>query len=104
VSIFGDARRWRSRRCAQNADRGGSLPFGVGDALSETGNAGEIAAKVCLIGQPVALGHRAVLRISAGARLVSESWSSREVVARENLQRELGHLRAIVAKIEWLLG
>jgi hypothetical protein len=73
-------------------------------ALSETGNADEIAAKVCLIGQPVALGHRAVLRISAGARLVSETWSSREVVARENLQRELGHLSAIVAKIEWLLG
>jgi hypothetical protein len=73
-------------------------------ALSETGNAGEIAAKVCLIGQPVALGHRAVLRISAGARLVSETWSSREEVARENLQRELGYLGSIVAKIEWLLG
>jgi hypothetical protein len=73
-------------------------------ALSVTGNAGEIAAKVCLIGQPVALGNRAVLRISAGARLVSEAWSSGEAVARENLQRELGHLGAIVAKIEWLLG
>jgi hypothetical protein len=73
-------------------------------ALSETKNAGEIAAKVCLIGQPVALGDRAVLRISAGARLVSETWSPCEAVARENLQRELGRLVAIIAKIEWLLG
>jgi len=77
-----------------------------GDGVPATaqGCAPEIAAKVCLIGQPVALGHRAVLRISAGARLVSETWSPREEVARENLQRELGHLSAIVAKIEWLLG
>ncbi|WP_244562100.1 hypothetical protein [Bradyrhizobium lablabi] len=78
-------------------------------ALSEPGDAGEIAAKVCLIGQPVALGHgdrhpAAALRISAGARLVSEAWSPREDVARGNLQRELGHVGTIVAKIEWLLG
>jgi hypothetical protein len=73
-------------------------------ALSETGNAGEIAARVCLIGQPVALGNGAALRLSAGARLVSEAWSSREDIARGNLQRELGHVSAIVAKIEWLLG
>jgi hypothetical protein len=64
----------------------------------------EIAAKICLIGQPVALGEIAALRLSASARLVTESWSPDEDIARENLQRELGHVSAIVAKIEWLLA
>jgi len=64
----------------------------------------EIAAKICLIGQPVALGEIAALRISASARLVSESWSPDEAIARANLQRELGRVNAIVAKIEWLLA
>ena len=69
----------------------------------------KVAAKVCLIGQPVALRRReqdpvAALRICAGARLVTEAWSSDEAVARDNLQRELGGIGAIVAKIEWLLA
>ena len=69
----------------------------------------EIAAQVCLIGQPVALGQSApdpvaVLRVCAGARLVTETWSSDADAARGNLQRELGRVGAIVAKIEWLLA
>jgi hypothetical protein len=64
----------------------------------------EIAAQVCLIGQPVALGESAALRICAGARLVTECWSSDENIARQNLQRELGHVGAVVAKIERLLA
>jgi hypothetical protein len=64
----------------------------------------EVAAKICLIGQPVALGESAALRICAGARLVTESWSSQEDIARENLQRELGRVGTVVAKIEWLLA
>jgi hypothetical protein len=69
----------------------------------------EIAARACLIGQPVALGQRgphpvAALRICAGARLVTETWSSDADTAHANLQRERGHVGAIVAKIEWLLG
>jgi hypothetical protein len=64
----------------------------------------EIAAQVCLIGQPVALGESAALRICAGARLVTECWSSDADIARENLQRELGRVGAVVAKIEWLLA
>jgi len=69
----------------------------------------EVAARICLIGQPVALGHDerhriAALRISAGARLVSQIWSSGEDTSRANLQRELGRVGTIVAKIEWLLG
>ncbi len=73
-------------------------------SADERGHDPEIAAQVCLIGQPVALGESAALRICAGARLVTESWSSDEDIARGNLQRELGHVGAIVAKIEWLLA
>jgi hypothetical protein len=63
----------------------------------------------CLIGQPVALGRHerspaAVLRISAGARLVSEAWSSDEDTARGNVQRALDHVGAAVAKLEKLLA
>jgi hypothetical protein len=64
----------------------------------------KIAAQLCLIGQPVALGESAALRICASARLVTECWSSDEDIARENLRRELGYVGAVVAKIEWLLA
>jgi hypothetical protein len=67
----------------------------------------EIATKICLVGQPVALGFEpdpiAALRICAGARLASEAWSADENTARANLQRELDRVRAIAAKIEWLV-
>jgi hypothetical protein len=67
-----------------------------------------VAAPPCLIGQPVALRGgegqpAAALRICAGARLVTEAWSSDADIARKNLQRELGNVGTIVAKIEWLL-
>jgi hypothetical protein len=81
------------------------------DAVSASGRgrAPEIAAKPCLIGQPVALneveqGPVAALRISASARLVTETWSLDLDTAHDNLQRELGHVGAIVSKIEWLLA
>ncbi len=69
----------------------------------------EIAAKICLVGQPVALGCRAgrpvaALRICAGTRLVTETWSSNQEVAHENVRRELDGVGTIVAKIEWLLA
>ena len=72
-------------------------------------DAAAVAAKRCLIGQPVALGCGegqpvAALRICAGARLVTEAWSSDADTARGNLQRELGRVGAVVAKIEWLLA
>jgi hypothetical protein len=68
-----------------------------------------VAATPCLIGQPVALGGgeerpAAALRICAGARLVTEAWSSDADIAHANLHRELGNVGAIVAKIEWLLA
>jgi hypothetical protein len=69
----------------------------------------EIAAKICLVGQPVALGDFerhpiGALRICAGARLVTETWSSDEATARGKLQHELGRVGAIVSKIEWLVA
>jgi hypothetical protein len=69
----------------------------------------EVAAKNCLVGQPVALGDAerdsvAALRICAGARLVTETWSSDDNTARGNLQRELGRVGAIVSRIEWLVA
>jgi hypothetical protein len=73
------------------------------------GRDAEIAAQACLVGQPVALGQHgphpiAALRICAGARLVTETWSSDANTAYRNLQREFDNVSAIVAKIEWLLG
>jgi hypothetical protein len=64
----------------------------------------EIAAKLCLVGQPVAVGHFAALRICASARLVTETWSSDQQAAHENLRRELGRVGTIVSKIEWLIA
>jgi len=67
------------------------------------GRDAEIAANTCLVGQPVALGQVAALRLCAGARLVTQAWAADADTARGNLQRELGHVAVIVAKIEWLL-
>ena len=64
----------------------------------------EIAAKLCLVGQPVAVGHFAALRICASARLVTETWSSDQQAAHENVRRELGRVGTIVSKIEWLVA
>jgi hypothetical protein len=73
------------------------------------GRDAETLSKACLVGQPVALSQHgshsiAALRICAGARLVTETWSSDANTAYRNLQRELGNVSAVVAKIEWLLG
>jgi hypothetical protein len=51
----------------------------------------KIAARLCHIGQPVALPDGAVLRLSAGARTVTEGWSAEDV-------------KAIIDKIEVLLA
>jgi hypothetical protein len=68
----------------------------------------EIAAPICLVGQPIALGcvphPAAALRICAGARLVTETWSADRDTARRNLQRELDRVAALVSKVEWLVA
>jgi hypothetical protein len=63
-------------------------------------------ARPCLIGQPVALGSGpspvAALRISAGARLVSEAWSPDKQVASRNLDRVVCDVDLAVANLEKL--
>jgi hypothetical protein len=88
-----------------------ALTLAAPDAGSARGRRSdpEIAAQVCLIGQPVAIGEPerqpvAALRICAGARLVTENWSPDATLARENLQAELRRVGAVVAKVEWLLA
>jgi hypothetical protein len=68
-----------------------------------------LAARRCHIGQPVAVpdgsgGSLGALRISAGARVVSESWRSNDILAaRENLRGEFDQVRAIVEKLALLV-
>ncbi|HEY0912834.1 MAG TPA: hypothetical protein VGD75_21645, partial [Bradyrhizobium sp.] len=69
----------------------------------------QMKPKPCLVGQPVALGRGgpdpvAVLRICAGARLVTETWSSDADAARRNLQRQLADVGAVVSRVEWLVA
>jgi hypothetical protein len=64
-----------------------------------------LARQLCHIGQPVALADgSAALRISAGARVVSETWSRRsEATSFVALEREFEQVRTILAKIALLL-
>jgi hypothetical protein len=68
----------------------------------------QLAAQLCHVGQPVVLrdcdgGAIAALRISAGARIVSESWSPNEDVASENVRRELDQVATVLEKVEMLI-
>jgi len=68
-----------------------------------------LAERRCHIGQPVAVpdgmgGALGALRISAGARVVSETWRDNDVLAaRENLRGEFDQIRAIVEKLALLV-
>ena len=67
-----------------------------------------IAARHCVVGQPVRIERReqeptAALRLCVGARLVTETWSPDAGAAQQNLQRELDRIADVVAKIELLL-
>jgi hypothetical protein len=68
-----------------------------------------LAARRCHIGQPVAVpdgmgGSLGALRISAGARVVSETWRADDILAaRENLRGEFDQVRAIVEKLALLV-
>jgi hypothetical protein len=65
----------------------------------------EIAARPCLVGQPVALGQGgAALRICAGARMVTKTCSPDGEAALANIRREIGRVAEIFSKIEWLLA
>jgi hypothetical protein len=69
----------------------------------------EVAARCCLIGQPVKLERAgakpiAALRLCIGARMITDAWSSDAAVARRNLEHTLDRIAGVVAKIELLLA
>ena len=69
----------------------------------------EIAARCCLIGQPVKLERAAAkpiaaLRLCIGGRLITQAWSSEAAAARRNLEHVLDRIAGVVAKIELLLA
>jgi hypothetical protein len=83
---------------ALNADVSALLPADLSPAQRR------VAAQLCHVGQPVDLPDGAALRLSAGARIVSESWSpAGEAASLQNLQREAAQIRVILDKIDLLL-
>ena len=69
----------------------------------------EVAARCCLVGQPVRLERAgaspiAALRLCIGARLITEAWSPEAAIARRNLEHALDRIAGVVAKIELLLA
>jgi hypothetical protein len=75
------------------------LPPDAADSVCET------AARICQIGQPVALRHRpgAALRLSASARLVSDCWA-RATSVPQALAPVLADMRAVIEKLDWLIA
>ena len=68
----------------------------------------QLAAKICLVGQPVALTGTdgrpaAALRICADARFVTSAWSPDAELAQSNIARALAGISTVVAKIGLLL-
>lgn len=81
-----------------NTDLSGVLP-----------QAGEVAARICHIGQPVPLaqpegaGQMGALRVSAGARLISGEPSHRSLALGARLRREFADVGIVFAKIRLIL-
>lgn len=88
---------------ALNADVSSLLPGGLSVRQRR------VAAQLCHIGQPVTLtlpdgAAAAALRISAGARVVSETWSAAgEVASVAALEREFDQVRLILEKLALLI-
>jgi hypothetical protein len=69
----------------------------------------DIAARRCLVGQPVRIERShaeptAVLRLCVGARLVTEAFASNADIAQRNLSCELDRIAETIAKLELLLA
>jgi len=85
-----------------------ALAQDLSDVIAVSAPDRDVLARHCLVGQPVRIERQAgeptaALRLCAGARAVTESWSPDPVVAAQNLHRELDHVAETVAKIELLL-
>jgi hypothetical protein len=83
----------------------------VSDMLSDTASPRQraVAARPCHIGQPVTLrradgSETGALRVSAGARIVSENWSPDEECRQRNFASELEQASTVFDKIEWMIA
>ena len=69
----------------------------------------KIAAQKCHIGQPVKVKYSkdqpsAVVRISLGARIISESWKERDAsLFFKNIEKQTKQVTAVISKIELML-
>lgn len=74
-----------------------------------TGDLDRIASQACHIGQPVKAydpdGHpSAVVRISLGARVISESWKDQDVsIYFQKIEQQMNQVDIIIRKIEYLI-
>jgi hypothetical protein len=101
--------------------RRGGHPLGMGEtqavyrALQRdlgsrfTGRSAGVAARQCLVGQPVRIEREAdaptaALRLCIGARQLTEAWSDDVTVARVNLESEIDRIVDVVAKTELLVS
>ncbi|MBY5956622.1 hypothetical protein KUV50_00650 [Membranicola marinus] len=79
----------------------------MGDAPEEWDR---IASQACHIGQPVKAIHKdgtvsGVVRISLGARVISESWKDRDVsIYFQKIEEQMNQVDIIVRKIDYLLS
>lgn len=70
----------------------------------------KLAAQKCHIGQPVAVVHSsgvksAVVRISLGARVISDSWKDRDVsLYFRNIEEQMSQITVIIRKIRLILS
>jgi len=105
-TIEGKYRRFSSHECRVLY---GALTQDLGDVIGRSASDRDLAARRCLVGQPVRIERSdgeptAVLRLCAGARLVTETWAPNADIAERNLQAALDCAAEVVAKIELTLA
>jgi len=86
-----------------------ALTRDCGDLLAGNPTEQAIAARRCLVGQPVRVERQgepptAALRLCVGARHVADIWSPDQHVAHQNLLREVDRVADVIAKVELLLA
>jgi hypothetical protein len=86
-----------------------ALACDLGEAIGGSETDRDVAARRCLIGQPVRIERNnaapvAVLRLCAGARVVTETWAPDVDVAERRLKAEFDRVVEVVAKIELVLA
>jgi len=83
---------------------------GLLEQTGENNDNGLLADQVCHIGQPVKAVYKdgtpsAVLRISLGARVISESWKEQDVsLFFQKIEDQMSQVDTIIRKIEFILN